>query len=89
MEMVDYNWLVDAAGTDEERLADLSLLFAGAAAMLTLSVTPDTKAEMMEAVLEGKANDSVRTGLDGLSDTRVGRCPTYDRAHSVVSGARL
>lgn len=48
---MDYMWLVEAAGQDKQRLAQLSVLLAGAGMMLAQTETAENTARTVEELL--------------------------------------
>lgn len=64
---MDYNWLIEAAGNDEKRLAQLAMLLTATGIMLSQSVTADSRVEMIKKVFEIRAamhDVCARMGLD-------------------------
>ncbi len=52
---MDYNWLVEAAGQDHQRLAQLSFLLASTATVAAQTMTADTRSAVVKDVLAIRA----------------------------------
>ncbi len=52
---MDYNWLVEAAGQDHQRMAQLSLLLASTAVVAVQNMTAETKPDVLKDILAMRA----------------------------------
>lgn len=61
---MDYQWLLDAAGNNEQRLAQLSLLFAGAAMATSASMSREKALPMILEIRAAMDEIAVRMDID-------------------------